>query len=105
MIAPIVRMFRAYLSAWTCFVGGHNDDVAEFVAYFQKGSIKDVRMVNDPLTRIILGVCHDHLPHARVEWVSNTLSCSSDGHAIVTVVRELQSACPAVGSGSSSARP
>jgi hypothetical protein len=38
----------------------------------------------------------DDLPHAPIEWLSDTSTCSAnDGHAIATVVRELQ-ACAAV---------
>jgi hypothetical protein len=64
-----------------------------FVTYFASGRIKDVRMVNDPLSEWLLPVC-PNLPHATIEWLVNTSSCSSnDGHGIETVVRELE-ACP-----------
>jgi hypothetical protein len=61
-----------------------------FVTYFASGRIKDVRMVNDPLTQWLLPACAN-LPHAPIEWLGNTSTCSSnDGHGIDTVYRELQ---------------
>ncbi len=62
-------------------------------AYYNSGAIRDVRMVNDELTRMIFAVCGDNLPHAPFDWVVNTLSCSRDGHSIETVARELK-VCP-----------
>jgi hypothetical protein len=58
--------------------------------YFAKGNVTDVRMVNDPLTKSLFLLCGNNLPHANIEWLANTTSCSADGHAIETVFRELQ---------------
>ena len=63
--------------------------------YFQSGAIKDVRMVNDPLVKWLHDTFGCSLPHANIEWLVDTSSCSSDdGHSIEAVVREL-SACAA----------
>jgi hypothetical protein len=109
LIAPIVRLFRAYLSAYACFIGGQQDDLQEFIDYFATGRIRDVRMVNDLLTEILSSWCRDNLPHAPIKWLMNTLSCSGTGssfqamvtgHSMETVVRELNacfSTSPRVG--------
>ncbi len=55
--------------------------------YYSSGNIRDVRMVNDIIASLV-PLCD--FPHAPIEWIANTLSCSSNGHAIETVVRELQ---------------
>jgi hypothetical protein len=98
LIAPIVRLMRAYWSARVCFQGTQVDDVQEYIDYFSSGKIRDVRMVNDPLTRMLFIACSNNLPHALIGWVSDTLTCSSNGffagHMIDTVVRELN-ACAA----------
>jgi hypothetical protein len=103
LIAPIVRLVRSYLGGYACFVGGQQDDVREFVDYFATGKISDVRMVNDPLTRLLLVVCRNNLPHAPIKWLENTLTCSGvghsiqamvAGHSIETVVRELNACVP-----------
>lgn len=55
---------------------------------FMNYNVRDVRMVNDPLVWLIQ---HCNLPHAPIEWISDTSTCSvNHGHAIATVVRELQ---------------
>lgn len=65
--------------------------------YFQSGAVKDVRMVNDPLVKWLRDTFGCSLPHANIEWLVDTSSCSSDdGHSIETVVRELK-ACAASG--------
>jgi|SRR5271166_1876291 len=64
-----------------------NDSLRE---YYKSGAIQDVRMVNDPLLDILLGF-RCSLPHANVEWLVDTSSCSAgDGHSIATVIRELK---------------
>lgn len=69
-------------------------EVRVYTAYFGTGKIHDVRMVNDPLTQYLFPICGSLLPHAPIEWLVNTLSCSSEGHAIGTVVRELHACAP-----------
>jgi hypothetical protein len=62
-----------------------------YSAYLSSGAVRDIRMVNDPLTELLYAACGDHLPHAPVEWLANTLSCpNDDGHSIRTVIRELR---------------
>jgi hypothetical protein len=60
--------------------------------YLNSGRIKDIRMTNDPLTKWLFRACGS-FPHAPIEWISNTSTCSADGHSIETVVHELQ-LCP-----------
>jgi hypothetical protein len=103
LIASIVRLFRTYLAGYACFIGGQQDDLRDFVDYFAGGKIIDVRMVNDPLTRILFVVCRNNLPHAPIKWLENTLTCSGAGrsiqamiagHSMETVVRELNACVP-----------
>ena len=59
-------------------------------SYLRTGNITDIRMTNDPLTSWIFWLCSNNLPHARIHWVSNTLSCSAaNGHSMENLVREL----------------
>jgi hypothetical protein len=62
----------------------------QLTQYFNSGRITDVRMTNDPLTRVLFKICGNNLPHAPVNWLLNTSTCSADGHAIETVVHEMQ---------------
>ena len=73
----------------------HNSQ--SLAAYLRSGRIKDVRMVNDVIATYVLPHCN--FPHAPIDWLVDTLSCSADGsliesltrgHQIETVVRELQ---------------
>ena len=53
--------------------------------------MKDVRMVNDPLVKWLHDTFGCRLPHANVDWLIDTLSCSADdGHSMETIVRELK---------------
>jgi hypothetical protein len=99
--APVVEQYvrsrRLAQSVSECRQGLSDRDLRAYIAYFRNGALKDVRMVNDPLTKLLSHLCDDNLPHAPIEWLSNTLTCSSDGnaidiagHAIDTVVRELE---------------
>ena len=67
---------------------GRSGNVKQYVNYVTGGRIKDVRMVNDPLVKYLLPYCN--LPHAPIGWLQNTLTCPDGGHAIETVIRELQ---------------
>jgi hypothetical protein len=69
--------------------GELDQSLRPFVAYFGSGRVRDVRMVNDPVTRILFGLCGHNLPHAPIEWLANTSMCSNDGHGMRTVIREL----------------
>jgi hypothetical protein len=69
-------------------------DVKIFTDYFATGKIHDVRMVNDPLTIYLFPICGNLLPHAPIEWLLDTLTCSANGHGIETVVRELHACAP-----------
>jgi hypothetical protein len=99
LIAPLISRLRAFLSLYTCVVGSV-DDPGQFQAYVSSGKLKDVRMVNDPLSKVLFSLCSNNLPHPPISWVENTLSCSGDGgnsikaliagHSMETVVRELQ---------------
>jgi hypothetical protein len=73
-----------------CRTGRFDHDSNVYSAYFALGRVKDVRMVNDPLTEVLFSMCGNNLPHAPIHWLVNTLSCSNNGHAIETVFRELQ---------------
>jgi hypothetical protein len=87
-INPIIRR------AVTIMRCAYNDPrLGKFAVYLRTGNIRDVRMTNDPLTKILSRlsiVCANNLPHAQIEWLYNTSSCSAKGHAIETVVRELR---------------
>jgi hypothetical protein len=62
--------------------------------FFATRRVRDVRMTNDPLTAVISYVCGNNLPHASIDWLFDTSDCSTtDGHGIMTVVRELRF-CP-----------
>jgi hypothetical protein len=61
-----------------------------YVDYLATGRVKDIRMVNDPLGKFLFEKCGDNWPHAPIEWVSDSLDCSTDGHAIETVLAELK---------------
>jgi hypothetical protein len=74
-----------------CKTGRFDRELRVYSAYLSSGAVRDIRMVNDPLTEILHAICGDHLPHAPIEWIANTLSCpNDDGHAIRTVIRELR---------------
>ena len=56
-------------------------------------------MTNDPIAKYFLPYCN--LPHADIEWLTDTSDCSaSDGHAIATVIRELRACVSALAHGS-----
>jgi hypothetical protein len=74
--------------------GRIDPSLAVYSAYFMLGNVEDVRMANDPLTDGLYRACGNNLPHAPIEWLINTLSCSGDGHAIETVFRQLQVCIP-----------
>ena len=86
-IARRIRAAAACGGSSPAEVKGHTD-------YFATGRIRDVRMVNDPLTKYLFPICGYAIPHAPLEWLANTLSCSVDGHSIETVVRELHACAP-----------
>jgi hypothetical protein len=80
-----------------CFGLSSDHDLQRYIAYLENRKIRDVRTVNDPVSKFLLHFCNP--PHAPIEWLVNTLSCSTDGnaieavirgHLIETVVRELQ---------------
>jgi hypothetical protein len=79
---------RRALSLHAC-QGLYTKRMIPYINYMSSGSIKDIRMTNDPLTRYLFKVCADNLPHASIEWLSDSSICSSDGHAMETVLREL----------------
>ncbi len=81
---------RRIQSVRGCIYGQFVPNLLVHATYLTSGRVKDVRLVNDPLTEELFTVCRDNLPHAPIEWLINTMSCSSDGHAIETVLRELQ---------------
>jgi hypothetical protein len=93
-LEPFIEAIRAFYSLRACVLGDHDDDVQQYIEYFATGRIRDVRMVNDPLTRVLFLACQNNLPHASIEWLSDTLTCSSNGllagHMIDNVARELQ---------------
>ena len=93
-IAPLIKYLRAYRSTLACSAGINSADVKTVIAYYQTGRIVDVRMVNDPLTKILFDVCHGNVPHAPINWLINRLSCSDSGHSIETVVHELKACAP-----------
>lgn len=71
------------------------EDFKQYALYFATGKIHDIRLVNDPLTKYLFPICGRSLPHAPIEWLADTLACSSgDGHSIETVVRELHACAP-----------
>jgi hypothetical protein len=94
LLAPIYSYLRAFRSTLSCAVGQSDIDVQLLIAYFGTGRIKDIRMVNDPLTKTLFDVCRGNAPHAPINWLVNTLSCSSGGHSIETVVHELKACAP-----------
>jgi hypothetical protein len=79
---------RVRLSLDACR-GLYTKHVIPYINYMTSGAIKDIRMTNDPLTQFLFERCGDNLPHAAIEWLSNSSMCSSDGHAMETVFREL----------------
>jgi hypothetical protein len=79
---------RVELSLAACR-GLYSKRAIPYINYLSSGVIKDIRMTNDPLTRFLFRRCGDNLPHADIEWLSNSSICSSDGHAMETVFREL----------------
>jgi hypothetical protein len=88
---------RAYLSVLAC-AGSVGEDVKQYTSYFATGRVKDVRMVNDPLTNKLIPLCRDRLPRAAIQWLVDTSTCSNagylTGHLIETVVRELHACAP-----------
>jgi hypothetical protein len=89
VVEYLTRNLRRAQSLLGCFAGQINSHAS---TYFTSGAITDVRMTNDKWLLSFLRVCHN-LPHAPINWVVNTLSCSAHGHSIETVVRELK-VCP-----------
>jgi hypothetical protein len=73
-----------------CVYGQFQPNLLVHVAYLTSGRVKDVRLVNDPLTDKLFTLCGGNLPHAPIEWLINTMSCSDNGHAIETVFHELR---------------
>jgi hypothetical protein len=69
--------------------GGHSDSkMKQYADYLKTDRIKDIRMANDRLVKL-LSLCD--LPHAKIGWLEDTLTCpDADGHAITTVIRALQ---------------
>jgi hypothetical protein len=89
-VSPQANMFqRSFASLLGC-LGATEPQLRFYNSYLNSGNVEDIRMTNDPLTQKLFGVCGDNLPHAPIEWISDTLSCSIDGHAILTVSRELK---------------
>jgi hypothetical protein len=84
------RSERLALSLAACR-GLFSKRAISYINYLSSGAIKDIRMTNDPLTRFLFSRCGDNLPHADIEWLSDSSTCSSDGHAMETVFRELTS--------------
>jgi hypothetical protein len=89
--APLILQWikttgRTFQSVTKCFANSDDNDLRQ---YYMTGTIRDVRMVNDPVVRYFLPYCS--LPHADFEWLLDNSNCSAnDGHGIVTVIRELQ---------------
>jgi hypothetical protein len=79
---------RVALSLAACR-GLYTKRMIQYINYLSSGAVKDIRMTNDPLTRFLFKRCADNLPHAAIEWLSDSSLCSSDGHAMETVFREL----------------
>jgi hypothetical protein len=100
----IAQIVAFYLSAHVCFVDPQIDDLHDFVAYYSTGRIVDIRMANDPLTRVLFAICRNNLPHAPIIWLPNSLKCGNyaDGsvealtaaHSMESVIRELHACAP-----------
>jgi hypothetical protein len=57
--------------------------------FYNSGDVRDIRLVSDPIAKYFLPYCH--VPHAPIEWLSDTLTCSAnDGHSILNLIRELR---------------
>jgi hypothetical protein len=80
---------RGIRSLYQCKIGAIDGELTHYIA--STNSIRDKRMVNDIIAVYLLPHCN--LPHALIEWIADTLACSSGsvmvGHSIETVVREL----------------
>jgi hypothetical protein len=80
---------RGIRSLYQCKIGAIDGELTHYIA--STNSIRDIRMVNDIIAVYLLPHCN--LPHAPIEWIADTLACSSGsvmvGHSIETVVREL----------------
>jgi hypothetical protein len=86
----MINMVRAGQSIVSC---RHSQPHSNISKYMASGAIKDIRMVNDPLVLYLLPHCS--FPHAPIEWLVDSLDCSTDsGHEIVTVIRELRACAP-----------
>jgi hypothetical protein len=92
VLMPDASLIARRIRAAAACVGWSSADARDYAAYISGGKLRDVRMVNDPLTNYLLPLCN--FPHAPIEWLVNTLTCSGDGHAIETVVRELHACAP-----------
>jgi hypothetical protein len=91
MVAPqVIPLTPAVVQSYLgCRAGQFDPSLRERSSYFASGNVKDIRMTNDPLTEKLIWFCDNNLPHAPIEWLSNSLSCSRDGHGIETIIREL----------------
>ncbi len=70
--------------------GIFNIHLKPYIDYLTTGKVKDIRMVTDPLGKFLFDRCGDNWPHAPIDWVPDTLNCSTDGHSIETVLAELK---------------
>jgi hypothetical protein len=93
-LSPEAWLIARRINAARACGGWTPAELRDYVAYFATGQIHDVRMVNDPLTTYLFPICGNNLPHAPINWLVNTLTCSSNGHAIETVARELHACAP-----------
>lgn len=93
IVQRMLSVGRGVRSLYQCRAGQIDDELSRYIA---TGKIRDVRMINDIIAQYLLPHCN--LPHAPIEWLIDTLSCSSGsvliGHSIDTVVRELQVCAP-----------
>jgi hypothetical protein len=94
ILQRMLALGRGVLSLYRCRTDQYE---GELTRYIRKNRIRDIRMVNDIIAVYLLPHCN--LPHAPIEWLVDTLSCSNGGvttgHSIDTVVRELQACTPA----------
>jgi hypothetical protein len=88
LLPHVSEIARVWNSLWACH-GQFAAESARYVDYMRSGNIRDIRMVNDPLTLYLFPICRE-LAHAPFEWLKDNSTCSSDGHGIETVVRELR---------------
>jgi hypothetical protein len=89
-VAPqATSLTPAVVQSYLGCTGQFDPSLRELQSYFASGNVKDIRMTNDPLTEMLIRFCDNNLPHAPIEWLLNSLSCSRDGHGIETIIREL----------------